>query len=68
MRNSMETQKFSYQSKISKQPGNTSNCYFVGKVELLSWLREFLNIPIKQVEECASGVHYLMLLDALYPG
>lgn len=51
-----------------KAPGNVSNCYFVGRQELLSWLSSFLQEDVKKVEECASGHHYCVLLDAIYPG
>ncbi|CAL6025158.1 Microtubule_binding protein EB1 [Hexamita inflata] len=48
--------------------GNSSGCYFVGKVVLLKWLNDFLGEPVAKVEDCASGHHYILCLDALYPG
>ena len=48
--------------------GNASGCYFVGKNVLLKWLTDFLHENVAKVEDCASGHHYLMLLDCVYPG
>ncbi|TNJ26982.1 Microtubule binding protein EB1 [Giardia muris] len=53
---------------LSRAPGNVSNCYFVGRQELLKWLSDFLKEPVKRVEDCASGHHYCQILDAIYPG
>ena len=48
--------------------GNASGAYFVGKQVLLQWLQEFLQETVTKVEDCASGHHYILCLDALYPG
>lgn len=51
-----------------KAPGNVSDCYFVGRVSLLKWISELLNEPVKKVEDLASGHHYCMALNLVYPG
>jgi len=40
----------------------------VGRVELLAWLNDFLKLDYKKIEQTASAVAYLQLMDALYPG
>jgi len=42
--------------------------YFVGRVELLNWLNEFLQLDYKKIEQVCSGSAYCQLMDALYPG
>jgi len=42
--------------------------YFVGRVELLNWLNDFLQLDYKKVEQVCSGSAYCQLMDALYPG
>jgi len=42
--------------------------YFVGRVELLNWLNEFLQLDYKKIENVCSGSAYCQLMDALYPG
>jgi len=42
--------------------------YFVGRVELLSWLNSFLSVSYKKVEEVCSASAYCQIMDAIYPG
>jgi len=42
--------------------------YFVGRIELLKWLNDFLEASYKKVEEVCSGIAYLQIMDAIYPG
>jgi len=42
--------------------------YFVGRVELLNWLNDFLQLDYKKVEQVSTGSAYCQLMDALYPG
>jgi len=48
--------------------GMMEGAYFVGRVELLNWLNEFLQLDYKKVEQVCSGSAYCQLMDALYPG
>jgi RP/EB family microtubule-associated protein len=48
--------------------GIMEGAYFVGRVELLNWINEFLSLDYKKVEQACSGVAYCQLMDALYPG
>ena len=40
----------------------------LGRLELISWLNRALNADYASVQECADGVAYCQLLDALHPG
>jgi len=42
--------------------------YFVGRVELLHWLNNFLSLNYKKVEEVCSASAYCQIMDAIYPG
>jgi len=42
--------------------------YFVGRVELLNWLNDFLQLDYKKVEQVCTGAAYCQLMDAMYPG
>lgn len=48
--------------------GIMEGAYFVGRIELLTWLRDFFGFTYAKVEECASGAAYCQILDAIYPG
>eukprot|EP00906_Rhabdomonas_costata_P023918 RCo034466 len=48
--------------------GSMDGGFFVGRVALLQWLNSFLQLNYDKVEQCATGVAYMQLLDALYPG
>jgi len=48
--------------------GMMEGAYFVGRVELLNWLNDFLQLDYKKVEQVCSGSAYCQLMDALYPG
>jgi len=48
--------------------GMMEGAYFVGRVELLNWLNEFLQLDYKKVEQVCSGSAYCQLMDALNPG
>jgi len=48
--------------------GMMEGAYFVGRVELLNWLNDFLQLDYKKVELVCTGSAYCQLMDALYPG
>jgi len=48
--------------------GMMEGAYFVGRVELLSWLNNFLSVTYKKVEEVCSASAYCQIMDAIYPG
>jgi len=48
--------------------GMMEGAYFVGRVELLSWLNSFLSLSYKKVEEVCSASAYCQIMDAIYPG
>jgi len=48
--------------------GIMEGAYFVGRVELLNWLNDFLQLDYKKVEQVCTGAAYCQLVDALHPG
>ena len=48
--------------------GIMEGAYFVGRMQLLSWLTDFFGFNYTKVEQCASGAAYCQILDAIYPG
>ena len=42
--------------------------YFVGRGELLTWMNTFLNLNYTKIEQTASGVVHMLLLNSIYPG
>jgi len=48
--------------------GMMEGAYFVGRVELLNWLNDFLQLDYKKIEQVCSGAAYCQIMDALYPG
>jgi len=53
---------------MSAAIGMMEGAYFVGRVELLAWLNEFLQLDYKKVEEVSSGAAHVQIMDALYRG
>ncbi len=41
--------------------------YFVGRNELLAWLRDLLGVSYDKIEQCASGAVYCQIMDSIYP-
>lgn len=48
--------------------GMMDPAYFVGRMEILKWLGDFLEIKIQKIEETASGAIACQLMDAIFPG
>lgn len=48
--------------------GIMEGAYFVGRMQLLSWLNDFFGFKYDKVEQCANGAAYCQILDAIYPG
>jgi len=48
--------------------GMMEGAYFVGRVELLNWLNDFLQLDYKKIEQVCSASAYCQIMDALYPG
>lgn len=42
--------------------------YFVGRIELLTWIEEFFGIKYEKVEHCCTGAVYCQIIDAVHPG
>uniref|UniRef100_A0A7S4PQA0 Calponin-homology (CH) domain-containing protein n=2 Tax=Guillardia theta TaxID=55529 RepID=A0A7S4PQA0_GUITH len=40
----------------------------LGRWELLGWLNDFLSLDYSKVEDCADGIAYCQIFDAIYPG
>ncbi len=50
-------------SKIGMMQG----AYFVGRVELLKWINDFLQLNYKKVEDVSNGAAFCQLMDYIYP-
>ena len=48
--------------------GINDECYKVGKVELLSFFNEHLDLNLTKIEQCGTGAVYCQIMDKLYPG
>jgi len=48
--------------------GMMEGAYFVGRIELLSWVNNLLGENYTKVEQMSSGAAYCQLIDAIYPG
>mmetsp|Transcript_979 Transcript_979/g.1224 ORF Transcript_979/g.1224 Transcript_979/m.1224 type:complete len:125 (+) Transcript_979:199-573(+) len=48
--------------------GIMEGAYFVGRLELLAWLKDFFGFNYTKVEQCANGAAYCQIFDAIYPG
>jgi RP/EB family microtubule-associated protein len=55
-------------SCMAKPLGMMSGCYFVGRVELLSWVNNLLRIDYDKIEDTANGAAFCQIIDALHPG
>ena len=42
--------------------------YFVGRKELINWIRQYFDPGFSKVEDLASGVVYCQIIDSVYPG
>ena len=52
----------------SATTSGTPSAALMGRLELVSWLNRALRADYAAVSECADGVAYCQLLDALHPG
>jgi len=48
--------------------GMMEGAYFVGRLELLSWLNDLLKLDYTKVEQTASAAAHCQIMDAIYPG
>lgn len=48
--------------------GMMDAAYFVGRNEILSWIKSILQLNLTKVEEAASGAIQCQLIDAIHPG
>jgi len=42
--------------------------YFVGRKELINWIRQYFDPGFSKIEDLASGVVYCQIIDNVYPG
>ncbi|KAL1520430.1 hypothetical protein AB1Y20_022014 [Prymnesium parvum] len=42
--------------------------YFVGRKELINWIRQYFDPGFSKIEDLASGVVYCQIIDSIYPG
>ena len=42
--------------------------YFVGRKELINWIRDYFEPGFSKIEDLASGVVYCQIIDNIYPG
>ena len=42
--------------------------YFVGRKELINWIREYFDPGFSKIEDLASAVVYCQIIDNIYPG
>lgn len=48
--------------------GMMEGAFFVSRGELISWVKELLDVNITKVEQCATGCIYAQIVDAVHPG
>ncbi|KAJ4962543.1 hypothetical protein NE237_022482 [Protea cynaroides] len=48
--------------------GMMDSAYFVGRSEILAWIKSTLQLNLSKVEEAASGAIQCQLMDAVHPG
>eukprot|EP01112_Ceratiomyxa_fruticulosa_P004659 TRINITY_DN151_c0_g2_i1.p1 TRINITY_DN151_c0_g2~~TRINITY_DN151_c0_g2_i1.p1 ORF type:complete len:283 (+),score=85.87 TRINITY_DN151_c0_g2_i1:167-1015(+) len=53
---------------MSDSFGMMDAAYFVGRVELLNWLNDLLQLGYTKVEQTCSGAAHCQVMDAVYPG
>ena len=53
---------------MAKPMGMMSGCYFIGRGELLNWLKDLLSINYEKIEQTSNGAAYCQIIDAIHPG
>jgi len=48
--------------------GMMNEGYFVGRKELINWIRQNFDSGFNKIEDLASGVVYCQIVDSIYPG
>ena len=48
--------------------GMMDEAYFVGRNELLAWIRSVTGVALGKVEEACTGAVYCQVIEALHPG
>ena len=53
---------------MSNAMGMMHEGYFVGRKELINWIRDYFEPGFSKIEDLASGVVYCQIIDNIYPG